>query len=226
MNQENPSSPTASPPSAPSQAPLSGLAIGALICGILALILIPTVFGAPIPALIAIILALIHLLSKSRTRGRGLSVAGLLCSLLALAAASVLGYWAFNKGKQAVENVTQITSTVSGITGGSGITNATAILNQIENLPVDNEEAANIAENLNTDIPSLEGLDISGLLGALTNPGDPSAMSNLNSIVDSINSDQTRKELEELGLEGIGTTIENLGSQFKAYEELNELLAE
>ena len=249
MNEQNPvppSAPLSAPPSAPPPRPAtqpkqstqptqptqhtqattqlaqtSGLAIGALICGVLSLLLIPTVIGAPLLATVAIILALIHLLTKRRIGGRGMSIAGLVCAMIAIAGAATLGIWAFNKGKKMVNEVTEITSTISDATG-----NASVLAETIENLPVDDAEAASIAKNLNTEIeaPSLEGLDIGSLLGALSNPDDPTAMSNFTALVEGLSNDKTlQNELNNLGLEGLGNTIEGLGSQF---QELNELLAE
>lgn len=231
MNPENPERPTP-PPNAPPNKPTrhqsqqhpaneppptSGFAIGALICGLLALLLIPTVIGAPLLATIAIVLALVHLLSKRRTSGRTLSIIGLVCSLIAIAGAVTIGMWALNKGREVVHDVTELTGSMS---------NTTAIIKSIENLPVDDAEAAAIAKNLNTEIdaPSLENIDIGSLFSALSNPNDPAAMSNLNALVEGISQDQTlQQELDKLGLEGLGNTLENFGAQF---QELNELLAE
>ena len=192
-----------------------------MICGLLSLFLFFTVFPAAILATVAIVLAAVHLFSKNRAIGRNLSIAGIIFAVLALAVAGVFASWVVDKTKQATDNVADIKDAISEVTG-----NASVIADTIEQLPGDNEEAATIAKNLNTPIESLEHLDtldIGSLLGTLSNPDDPANASNYNALVEQISNEETLKELEKLGLEGLGSTLENFGAQFR---ELNELLAE
>jgi hypothetical protein len=78
-----PTAPTPAPqPPTPSAPPTNGLAVAALVLGILALFFFWIPFLGWIPALIGLVLGLVAL---QRPEGRGMAVGGVVCSAIALA---------------------------------------------------------------------------------------------------------------------------------------------
>lgn len=214
MNQTPP--PLAPNGTTPPRPPTSGLAIGALVCGIIAVVFSMLFFVAPVPAIIALVLGTIHLLSKRVSSGKALSIAGLACAVIALAISTTVGIWSVKKAKDFVADPLSLEIAPDVAIGDA--------------LPgLDAGEAATIARNLNEPIeaPSLENADIGSLLDAITNPGSAdfvSAMSNATSLLEGMSNDDTLKgELERLGLQSILGNLQGLGEQL---EELNELLEE